>query len=135
MNAERNRSLQARRQRYGARSAVAISRCASRTVASRSASASVPAFRAYARSQLRRVALFGAHLRSSLRRKVQLGMASQVVACRRMAVRPDRTASVASFTFLRSISLPTNTLVLTAQRLAPLGPRSARAAPAAQRGR
>ena len=79
-----------------------------------------------------RAAICRAGLRSSLRRSVRgvtsLGSTSNV------AARSVRAAVASRLAFLRSTSLPNKALVLTAQTLTRLGPRSV-AAPAAQRRR
>ena len=134
MNAERNRSLKPNTQRWGAELEGAVIACAGRTVASGLRSSSRHSSNSSASSRLDRVALFRAQLRSAWRRRVQLRVASSLAAQPNVAVHSESSAGVASYALLRSISLPNNTLVLTAQRLAPLGPRSV-AAPAAQRGR
>ena len=134
MNAERNRILNPNKQHWGAELVGAVIGCAGCTVAWPLR----PSFRYSSTSagslKLGRVASFRAQLRLASRQKVQLRVASSVGTQPHVAVRSEGAVCVASYASLRSTSLPNNTLVLTAQRLAPLGPRSV-AAPAAQRGR
>lgn len=110
---ERNRDLTLRLERDGAQAVAVLERCSTLAVASSLGSPLEPSFASAADSERGLVARVGALLRS--------------------ASRPEAVPSRLVVSY-RSL-LPNNTLVLTAQRLAPLGSRSASAAPAAQRGR
>jgi len=111
---ERNRDLTFPLEREGARAGAVLERCRTRSVASRPRSASSSSVTSAAIRRRSLVASFGAALRSASRHE-----------------RCGASTSVFSVNAL----LPNNTLVLTAQRQAPLGSRSASAAPAAQRHR
>ena len=74
-----------------------------------------------------------AQLRSARRQKVELRVMSSLAAQSGVAV-ASSDSLLHHRLQIRCCPLPNNTLVLTAQRLAPLGPRSV-AAPAAQRER
>ena len=68
-------------------------------------------------------------------RRIPRGASSSLAVCRRVAVASARAARTSLFPLVRSILLPNNALVPTANRHAPVGSRSQSAAPAAQRGR
>ena len=125
--------MKANAQRWGAESVGAVIARAGRAVASRLRSFSQHSSTKSATSKLSRVASFRAQLRLARRQKVERRVMSSLAVQSGVAVASSSALFHHRLQF-RCSPLPNNTLVLTAQRLAPLGPRSI-AAPAAQRER
>src|SRR5690606_18257663 len=132
MSSKHHRLLSAHPQLYGARFVGRVELRAVCTVASWRCLRSRQLASESSSRRVSQVAVFRARLRSSLRRSV--GGIMSCCATRGVGVRSARAEGASRFASLRSTSLPNKALVLTAQTLARLGPRSV-AAPAAQLGR
>jgi hypothetical protein len=132
MSSKPHPRLSADPQLYGAGFVGSSARRAFCAVASRRSVRSRQLASEFASLRVSQVVVCRAGLRSALRRSVR-GVMSRSSHCS-VAVRSASTAVASRFASLRSISLPNKALVLTAQTLARLGPRSI-AAPAAQLGR
>jgi len=136
MPSERTSSLSVGRNRHGAKSVAAVSHRAVFCAASWLRAKREGSSSAVAASLLGLSVSFRARIHSSFAASgsVLLGVASSFTRPRSVAVRSVSVARLAIVTSLRSLSVPNNALVPTAQRHAPLGPRACGAA-AAQRGR